>query len=64
MVFSAIRFSAFWRNITALRFLLFRPTGFGPLTQTQKDVLLRRVNIKKKINTLAGIQVMRMWTNH
>ena len=34
MVFLAKRFLAFWGNISALWFLLFRPTGFGPRTQT------------------------------
>ena len=36
MVFSAVRFSAFWWNILALWFLHFQPTGFNPTDQTQK----------------------------
>ena len=35
IVFSALQFSAFWRNISALRFLLFPLTGFGPTTRGQ-----------------------------
>ena len=35
ILFLALWFLAFWRYILALSFLLFRPTGFGPSTQTQ-----------------------------
>ena len=51
MVFLALRFSALWGNISALSFLLFRPTDFGPTDQTEQSRKDKKISFPQLIRS-------------
>ena len=57
-VFSALQFSAFWQNVSALSFLHFQPIGFDPTDQNRLGLIFQ-TNFQSQEVTYAELTMPR-----